>query len=331
MNPPPRLCRYRPLSDELLDRELEALRDSYLYAPCFKHMNDPMEAFYQFGGPNDDVISKLDPAAQEGITQLYTIVSAAIDQFALVSLTGTHEDLPMWAYYASNFAGMCLEFDTAQLGIGALKGEQLLPVAYERTALPAISFLELMSGHDIRNLLLARIARKRIEWAHEKEWRYVTGKEGQKHYLEDALTRVFIGPKASSTHADRVCQVLDRRPVEVLKAEIEGFEMTFRCIKPARPPADCERVGAGQFDPAVDLYAGKELKQFLAEAYAQLLEECRRTAQHPNMERLCGVDLTSAGPDQAIYFWTVYKLRSGREIFHKRYFDRGMRLIADRA
>lgn len=49
MKTPTKLYRYRPLDDALLDCELGALRDSYLFAPPFAAMNDPMEAFYEAG------------------------------------------------------------------------------------------------------------------------------------------------------------------------------------------------------------------------------------------------------------------------------------------
>lgn len=43
--------------------------------------------------------------------------------------------LPMWAYHGSNFAGMCLEFDTADLMISDFHAEKLRPVTYARATL----------------------------------------------------------------------------------------------------------------------------------------------------------------------------------------------------
>lgn len=55
MKPPAQLYRYRPFDDGLLERELNALRDSYLFSPPFSAMNDPMEAFYDTGCPGDRI------------------------------------------------------------------------------------------------------------------------------------------------------------------------------------------------------------------------------------------------------------------------------------
>ena len=186
-----------------------------------------------------------------------------------------------------------------------------------------------MAPERFEDAVIARITRKRSEWSHEKEWRFVTGQVGPKHYLDDALRRVFLGPRVKPEHAAQVCEVLDRRPVEVLQGGIMGFELTFRSIKAARPLKDCERVGAGRFNPAEDVYAEKELRDFLAVPFESLIEECRRTALRPNMDDFAGIDI--AGNDgAAIYMWTTYNLRSGRKVYHKRYFDSRLRLVPDR-
>ena len=187
---PKLLYRVRPLDDHLLDREIRAIQDSYLYAPPFSAMNDPMEAFYEIGGQEDLVLDALLAPSGKGTRQMYQMVSEMIDRFALVSFTGTYEDLPMWAYYGSNFAGMCLEFEPSLLEIGDFQNEQLRPVTYAREALPALTIADATSEEAV----ITRITRKRSEWAHEKEWRFLVGEVGPKHYLDDALRRVFLGP-----------------------------------------------------------------------------------------------------------------------------------------
>ena len=327
MKTPPKLYRYRPLEDALLNRELSALRDSYLYAPPFAAMNDPMEAFYETGGPGDRIISAMLAPAGKRIDGMYEMLSEMIDRFALVSFAGTYEDLPMWAYYGSNFGGMCLEFDPVELTIGDFQNEKLLPVTYARTALPPLRITD-MASERLEEAVIARITRKRSEWAHEKEWRFITGEVGPKHYLDDALRRVFLGPRVKPEHAAHVCEVLDRRPVEVLQGEIRGFELEFRSIKPARSPEESERIGAGRFEPKDIIYKQDELEAFVAGPLDALLDECRRTARRPNLEEIADFDV-SGHPKGALFIWAIYRLRSGREVYHKRYFDRRMRLLPE--
>jgi Protein of unknown function (DUF2971) len=326
MNQPNNLYRFRPLEDgPLIDRELEALRSSFLYSPSFRDMNDPMEAFYETGSTVDSFIGSIFPPVEKPSGKIYKTLSDMIDGFALISFSSSYENLPMWAYYGSNFAGMCLEFNTAELLIGDLQNEKLHPVTYAHKALPPLSLAD-MAGYTLEEKVIARITRKRSEWAHEKEWRFLTGKVGQKYYLDNALRRVFLGPRTRPDHAERICQILGQRPVEVLQGEINGYNMTFRSIKPELPHNECERVADGVFDPSALAPFEPELRGFLKVPYERLIDECKRIASKPNMKELSHADI-SANDKSAMYISTIYELRSGREVYHKSYFDEQFRPI----
>lgn len=324
MQTPPKLCRYRPLDDSLFDREMDALQNSYLYAPLFSEMNDPMEAFYQVGSPDDQIIDIAMRQSGKRIEDIYEMFSSMVDKFALVSFAETYEDLPMWAYYGSNFAGMCLEFDTSMLSIGDFQNEQLMPVTYARQALPSLTFSDI-AGQCGEEAVLARITRKRSEWAHEKEWRYLTGEVGPKHYLDNALKRVFLGAKAKPEHAERVCDILDQRPTEVLQGKINGYELNFRTIKPAREYEECERVGQGKFEPENHTYVRKGLEQFLEVPYETFLDKCQQIAKQPNLEEICDFDV-SVNDTSKLFLQTTFKFRGGRGVYHKYYFDKKLNL-----
>jgi len=322
---PKSLYRYRPLGDAV-DRELSTLRDNYLYAASFASMNDPMEAFYETGGPSDWLVRTLLSSAGKSLDDIYDMVRAMTDQFALISFSSTPADLPLWAYYASNFGGMCLEFDTARLDIGDLQNEKLRPVTYAEQPLGPIDFAALAPGAAEEGVV-ARVSRKCLEWAHEKEWRYVTGVVGKKHYLDDALTRIFLGPRARPEHVEAICGLMAKRPVEVLHGRIAGYTLTFETIQPACPLTSCERTGAGTFDRGNDLYAEANLRGLLGGQFDNLVELCQRLSEHPNMESFAGIDLAGSNREH-LYLWTTYRLRSGREVYHRQYFDRHFRPVS---
>jgi hypothetical protein len=52
---PSALYRFRWLDIHTFEREMIALENSYLYAPPYSAMNDPMEAFYETGGSGDRI------------------------------------------------------------------------------------------------------------------------------------------------------------------------------------------------------------------------------------------------------------------------------------
>jgi Protein of unknown function (DUF2971) len=316
------------LTADSLERELHALRDSYLFAPKFKEMNDPMEAFYETGGQVDEIIHSILPSLKEPTKEIYMQMGEVIDKFALVSFATTSEHLAMWAYYASNFEGMCLEFDSNQLVVGDFQQEELRPVIYARRALPPLTIADLSEGRA-RESIIQRLTRKRSEWSHESEWRYVTGARGPKHYLDNALTRVFLGPSISSENERRVLELLENRPVEVVKGEINAFDLTFQLVKSALPFEKCERIGAGSFRLDDLDHLKSDLLNFLAVPFEALGELCRQITTNPNMENFASVDISSSEP-KAIYIWTTYKMRDGKIRYRKQYFDKRLRELFGR-
>lgn len=323
--PPPRLYRYRPCDKEVLEREMEALGESFLFAPSFASMNDPMEAFVEVGGELDAVLTRLTPCAAETLGNLYAQVTGMVGKAGLISFSATHTDLPLWAYYASNFAGFCLEFDTDALPLGDLQGEQLHQVTYAQDALPSVSMSTLLSAaREPGTLVTERLSRKRREWAHEREWRYITGRVGRKYLLDTALRRVYLGPRMQQAYKDRICSIFADRPVEVLGGVVHGFELKFETIQPAAALAASARVGQCRFDPQEDLCSEKELRAFLEVPFEVLVSECERLALHPNMDGFTGIDVAGSVPG-AMFIWTSYRLRNGREVYRQRYYDPQMR------
>lgn len=323
-NPPPRLYRYRPLDDGLFERELGALEKAFLWSPHFSEMNDPMEAFYELGGPADPIIDRLVLGSGKSTGEMYRMAQKVIANFCLVSLASSHLELPMWAYYASNFAGMCLEFATDELFVGDFQNERLVPVTYSRTPLPPIQFHELA---DMQPLIEARFSRKRIEWQHEKEWRILTGAGGARHYVDSALLRVYLGPRVSEDQARRICALLKDRPTEVLQGKVVGYELQFETIKAATPLGDCERVAECSLDLSEIILDQAELEAFFKVPFSRLVNELKAIAARPNTLAIEGCDISGNHNKNAVYVWSKHLLRSGREVWCRRYFDRHMRLL----
>jgi Protein of unknown function (DUF2971) len=322
---PKQIYRFRPLDNSLFERELLALTDSFLWSPRFDQMNDPMEAFYEFDRSIDPIFETLAPKLSPSLADLYSQFENMLDGMCLVSFSTTHQFFPMWAYYASNFAGMCLEFDSEQLEIGDFRNEPLLEVSYEENPTPPISLFSLdkLSVEEAGRFLSV----KHSDWQHEREWRYITGSGGRRNYLDTALRRVYLGPRVLPEHRDHILNALKTRPVQVLQGHVRKFELVFNVIQDARPLSSCERVGAGKFDPETVLsYAERDLRTLLGPNYDELLEECKRTVEHPNTEAIVSIDIAGSDPS-TLYFWTLYKLRSGREVNDKRYFDSEMKLM----
>jgi hypothetical protein len=163
--------------------------------------------FYETGGSEDKYVDSVLSSSGQSIKDFYRLTESTVEQFGLVSFASTHEALPLWAYYADNFAGICLEFSTQHLSMGDFWNEKFRKVIYVRKSAPPIGFNDL-GPTRLEEALISRLCRKRIEWSHENEWRFVTGGVGRKHYLEDALQCVYLGPRIEKENADEICNIL---------------------------------------------------------------------------------------------------------------------------
>lgn len=317
--PPATLYRYRPLGDTgLVKRELEAICGSYLYAPRFEQMNDPMEALFEFPGL-DDPMGKLLPDSflsygNEALKQ----TAATARSSGLISMSGTHLDYPLWAYYGSNFGGMCLEFDTQELAISDLPEDSLVPVIYDSNAPIPVTF-ELLALSDPMEVVISRLTQKRAEWQHEKEWRYLAGREGRKLYTDPALKRIYLGPRIEPEAKAAIVDAMKSRPVEIHEGSVRGYEVEFCCIKESTPWRECERTGAGRFDPGQELSSEKELRAVLGENYEALERKCNELSTHPNVESIDGAYPTN--DRSGVRVTATYRLRDGRDIYYNHFFD----------
>lgn len=321
---PKQLYRFRPLDDVLLNRELDALENSYLYSPPFAAMNDPMEAFYEVGGPEDSVIDALFSDKKKPLQKFYEELKQATDKFALISMSASRDNLPLWAYYASNFEGFCLEFKTKDLAIGDLRDQNVSEVMYNRKPPEKISFLN-MSKALLDDELVKRFARKRIEWSHEQEWRYITGAIGPKYYVDDALSAIFLGPRIKEEHAEAICSVVKKRPVDVFKGYIRGYELEFEMHQEGKSVAEAERVVVANFDPEDHSFGVSEISDFLSVPYKELLNICRVLTERPNLKSIQDFDISTE--KDRIFLRAIFELRNGRDTYAKFYFDKHLNLL----
>jgi len=318
------LYRYRSL--EIIDREIDALKNSYLYAASFDKMNDPMEAFYELGGGEDVIINSLFPTIPLFSSKIYSLHENYINQLGLLSFSKSNLKYPMWAYYANNFSGICLKFDKSVLMQGSLNGEIIIPITYSNETLPTISMLELIgpSQEQVLKTILLRLSRKRKDWQHEDEVRIMTGKIGKKYYFENALKKIFLGPKINENHKDLICSIFENRPTEVLMGKIEGYELKFETIKPAKQLEKSEKVGQGFFvmDDAL-YYSEQEVLSFLDVPFNSFESLCKQLTMHPNMEKIHLINIE----DNMLHFHIEYKTR-GTPIPHTHlYYDKKLNLI----
>jgi hypothetical protein len=132
-----------------------------------------------------------------------------VNRLGVVSLSARPDNTLMWAHYANDHKGMCLEFDTTdKLFHGAR------PVAYSSNAPKYI-----LDAHDAN--AEAFLLSKEIKWAYEEEWRIVASSARRLYpFAPTALTRVIFGSKTSDHDRKKVRQWITNGPCRPQFCEI---------------------------------------------------------------------------------------------------------------
>ena len=90
-------------------------------------------------------------------------------KMGIACLSEAYDSLLMWAHYANDHRGMCVEYEL--LEFNRQLGFSPVPVVYsdERVSIHTIETLE----RDIQGLFVESLTSKSPEWSYEKEWRII--------------------------------------------------------------------------------------------------------------------------------------------------------------
>ena len=217
MEKPSHLYKYAPVSI----RTLENLQSNTVYFGSPKQFNDPYDCaltpvmsdltisdtriiMNSYGitihdDEHEDFRNRLSNAAKK-------VVQKSNNEFlgnrGVSCFSETNDNLLMWAHYASNCTGICLEFSTSSelFAIGH-------KVEYCRS-MPEIETASLLTGQN-HTQIMKLFCSKSEHWSYEKEWRIIHKEAGTRfHYHSNDLTGVYFGPDVSEEILNIICLIL---------------------------------------------------------------------------------------------------------------------------
>lgn len=209
---PSKLYRYRSIRKLTIAREIEAITQGFL-CPKFSQMNDPMEGShrqsvaYLVKVPRDCRRAILDKRDKLGIASLSEVVD--------------HE--PMWAHYADQFKGICIEYSTQKLLSNLDDDVDLVRMAYNEE--PPI----LLSSKET-DAVKARstLATKTVRWASEREWRLISPSVGRAEYsVISSVTKVLLGARIPAAYERTIRHEMAELNIPVVKMKIHKYLIEF--------------------------------------------------------------------------------------------------------
>ncbi|MCK4661296.1 MAG: DUF2971 domain-containing protein [Bacteroidales bacterium] len=218
-----------------LDRDLNSISKNYIYAPNAEKLNDPCETlvFSDKVQSQTKIFSKIFGAAKskKSLDQL----NVAIDKFiarkkdiGIYSLSKTYDDELLWAHYANNHEGFCIEYDFKILmNKNKFSDFYSFDVDYSKRP-PQIDINDILS--DENNNLLKKIAgTKSKRWSYEKEIRVIADKFGVHDYDYSAVKAIYFGYRIPENSQDKIMKRLAGRDLRYYQILLD--EKTYKFTK----------------------------------------------------------------------------------------------------
>lgn len=128
---------------------------------------------------------------------------------AVFCMTEKNDNILMWAHYANQHTGFCLEF-----GTNTPLFSRVRPVIYSKY-LPKQDLVEFMTV-NVRQLPLYLVTKAK-DWEYEKEWRLADpgADPGPREYPEESLTGVIFGCRMNEKNRRQIqdwCRERDHPP-----------------------------------------------------------------------------------------------------------------------
>lgn len=218
---PRRLYRFRPLQkggESVLDREISAIKQAYVFCPTYSEMNDPME-----GTHAESVMLK--GAANHDTT--IAKVTNAKEKLGIASFSEAVDHEPMWAHYADNFAGICIQYNFRKLLNSLGDDAELVRMAYSEG--PPVLLKDKKGAEEMAKLALSS---KAVRWSSEREWRLMRPKRGKAPYGEvTCVTAVYLGSRVTDQDRQAIRAALRGLGIPIYQMELDHYAIQFKRVK----------------------------------------------------------------------------------------------------
>ena len=209
---PKRLYRYRSL--EHIDRELNAIEESYLYCSPYIKLNDPMEGRY-FSTKRLKSSTKY----REIHDEIYSIKA----RVRICAFSEVYNNELMWAHYANEFGGICIAYDLFDLLTWLPREASFVRIYYNEKP-PGVGLTK-RPRDELAKMVLSY---KNYRWLYEREWRMFATQDKVFYRDPSCVTRVYIGSRIDSGRRDVIEHRLKALKIPSSRMDLRGYSMAFK-------------------------------------------------------------------------------------------------------
>jgi hypothetical protein len=223
IDPPilPRLLyRYRKI--DKFDREIETLKEGYLWLSEYGQLNDPMEGFYERSPRVRKERETYKAALQEIFDQK--------QQIGICCFSDTPRSEIMWTHYGSNYEGICVGYKPLTLVRALPEASHLIRIAYGGSP------PEINSGHtsEPQRAAVRILSHKKESWSYEREWR-ILGTPGRVDIPTTCIGEVYMGSRVTDKVRDALKRELVGTGVGLWAMRVNGYSHEFEKVNLKTP------------------------------------------------------------------------------------------------
>lgn len=261
------LYKYR----ELNDFTIESLKENYFWASSKETLNDPCECYYttesyekviKFTSKISPNIKKATIALGNSLNKIQTMSKG----LGIFSLSKSYNISSLWASYASNHTGICIEYDLEEL-ISKNKGlYQYFDVTYSNTP-PDIG----VEDFQRMTLLQKMFGTKHHDWDKEQEFRIICEEQGKNYHRSDAIKSVIFGLRTSEASKYEVMELLANRNIQFKQLINNDKSYYLDIINIVNPFNEKVKLNnCSKFDKSIipdEVYIQDDYKEFIPYLY----------------------------------------------------------------
>ena len=155
------------------------------------------------------------------------IINRRKEEVYLTCFSKTNIINPMWAHYAYNHTGICIEYDLKDLNEKYIL-KWCYPVKYENNYDYTKELMNIKNNGD--KLLHETLLKKSTEWKYEKEWRILIDydiqlsgliKKGNDYFLKLPKPQaIYLGINISNKNREKILKICEDREISAYQMEI---------------------------------------------------------------------------------------------------------------
>lgn len=221
--------KYRS-GNEFLDRDLKSLVENYFFAPIAENLNDPCETLvYADKIKQQTKLFNRLIGNKVKLDDFHDVLDGFIknkQKLGIYSLSKTFSDELLWAHYANNHTGFCIEYDYETL-LEQVTFCNFYPLNVEYSEEPPQIEIDDVYSNDDKQIFKKIAGTKSTCWAYEEELRIITDKSGEQDYNFSAVTAIYFGFRMPEKDRDKIMFALKGRNITYYQITLKEKSYSF--------------------------------------------------------------------------------------------------------